>query len=354
MLLQSLLCVLAADANWKEKKHSLTAAADSGGSTVPSFKYFFHVHKCGGSSMCKLAEAHGERVDLLNNCNGIPMLAFDCNNDRQAVAEQSADDQLSSLRAAKWTFVANECMAPHEMVDSSAVVYAISLREPLERAASNFRYADHWNFSDFGTHDFDEFILQSLNDTSTDSKNGAEPAASPGPVASSTGWVESTYSDFLTRYLSGKLDPGPVTEEDLNAAKAALRRMDVLIDIDHPQESMQLLGETFGWGEDVGLPVSNSLGGDKDGDDVLSISAEAHEKLEALNANDIELYAFMQQLAAGQRARLQRRGGRAHSAQGKAMSSKGAEALADGATDSSLIWKRRFFGDAVKLRRREH
>ena len=310
--------------------------ADTNGK-VSAYKYFFHVHKCGGSSVCKLAEAHGEKVNFMNNCNGNPQLAFDCNHDKRSLAEQSADDQLASLRAANYTFVANECTTPHEMVNHSSVLYAISLREPLERAASNFRYAARWNYTDFGTNDFDTFILEGLNRSTTNRT---------GPVANSKGWKESTFSDYETRYLSGKLEVGPVTDDHLKAAKAALRRMDVLIDMDYPQESMQLLGKTFGWEQDLKLPAENSLGGDSDDDDVLSVSDEAYAKLMALNAKDIELYEYMQQLAAGQRARLHQGGGRAHSASAQgwvSSSSKGAEAL---------LWKRRLYGDAVKLHRR--
>ena len=136
-----------------------------------AINYFFHIHKCGGSSMCQLADANGERVDRGKNCN-TEQLGFGCSEADGArgsqVIAQSADVQLADLRAQGLTFVANECGAPHALLNKTSVMYAVALREPLERAASHFYFDARFDYHDFGTTVFNDYVLNVLNTSAAD------------------------------------------------------------------------------------------------------------------------------------------------------------------------------------------
>ena len=120
--------------------------------------------------------------------------------------------------------------------------------------------------------------------------------------------------------------------------------MDVLIDIAAPQTSMELLSSRFGW-QQLQLPDVNTGGVA----DELSISAAAYEKLRQLNLHDLQLYAYMQQLATRQRSRSSV--ATAVTLAATAPESAAAETLAAAAPESAAAarWRHHFFGDSLVL-----
>ena len=90
----------------------------------------YHVHKCGGSTLCALAFRNGHAVDLRGNCQG--------NRQWWSKTEGGKSDFLS---ATVHDFVATEdqpFVAPP--LPGAPSLFIISLRNPLDRILSHFRH----------------------------------------------------------------------------------------------------------------------------------------------------------------------------------------------------------------------
>ena len=99
--------------------------------TMPVFH--LHLHKAGGSSVCAMANLHGE-ITSPNNCNGLP--------------DQSCCgiDPDGFLKAHPYTFVASERQLPPLRVDLFR--YMTVLREPIARSISHYRHLVPGKFSE--------------------------------------------------------------------------------------------------------------------------------------------------------------------------------------------------------------
>jgi len=283
------------------------------------FTVFFHIHKCGGSSMCRLAHDNGEVEPGGGNCNFVGS-AFQYGCNKSSSAKRTVEEQLALIddEAAKGcTFAANECNAPHALATSAAVHYVTSIREPLERSASAFYFSklDQQLGLQFG-----EWVEQQLRD---------------GPAMS----IDSNYRpNYLTRYLSGASESEEIRRPHLVAAKAFAGRLDLIIDVDFLPESMPVLESELGWTATAAPASENESGG---GARIVQLSNVTYAKLVAANWADLELHKHMAALAKAQRD--------AHALQIQMRTTRGLRRTQKIENQDSQQGRDHFVGDRVRL-----
>ena len=259
-----------------DSKHLVPAANRTALGSLQTL--MFHVHKAGGSSLCDMARRNGEIVST-TNCNmGDSSSNFGFSCDRDQASTLPAEDQGSFIKTVRYTFGADECLAPREPV--AGLLTLTSLREPLERAASHFYYDAQWGYAQKAHGDcrsFDCFVLQRME---------------------SDDYVRYYWHNYMTRFFSGTAHTGAIGAEELERAKARLAGVDVLIDLANFDASMAMLKDKLNW-DDLSLPHENSSGG---GTRTVEMSPEAHAKLTEANQLDVELYEHYRLAAARQHA----------------------------------------------------
>ena len=302
--------------------HTLSAV-----SAPRPYAFFFHIHKCGGSSVCDMAKGNREKIESGGNCNFEgDDFSFLCDPARSAA--RAADVQHDVIRAAitkGHTFGMDECNAPKSLfVDPSVVRYATSIREPLERSASAYYYSLLDQKTWAPGHTFEEFVLAEIQ----------------------RGWsgVAANYApNFLTHYLSGAGEKERITTEHLERAKAFARKLDLVIDVDFLPESMPLMHKMWGWTNLTSGEDRNSHGG---GDKVVQLSKRTYAQLSAQNWADVALHRFMVGLARDMR---QKQASAADATQDAAA----ADALAasrSSAAAARAAWRKAFVGDGVTIK----
>mmetsp|Transcript_1815 Transcript_1815/g.4205 ORF Transcript_1815/g.4205 Transcript_1815/m.4205 type:complete len:518 (-) Transcript_1815:475-2028(-) len=99
--------------------------------------YFLHIHKGGGTSVCKSMKAYGENT-YKGNCNmGEPHSRANLASGSLATQKKLFDRMLGIGR----TFVANEWMLPSQILKQPGLVYITLLRNPLARTESHYAMA---------------------------------------------------------------------------------------------------------------------------------------------------------------------------------------------------------------------
>jgi len=112
--------------------------------------YYMHTHKSGGSTLCALAGANGMAVNLQGNCQ-----EMDANGQRVDWWRRSALEQSEVFRSSPHEFLANEDNPFLSPPLPGAILYVITIRQPLDRILSHFRHhrKDHkltnYSFSTF-------------------------------------------------------------------------------------------------------------------------------------------------------------------------------------------------------------
>ena len=287
----------------------------------------FHVHKAGGTSMCEMARLNHESTTS-ENCN-LEYTRYGFNGDKEAMVSQSASAQQAYLRASSATFGANECIAPREL--PKGLVLMAALREPLERAASHYYF-------DAG------MSPNQLPDTVTSGMTFNDFVQSH---VSDDDYTKYYFTNYMTRYFSSTTHARPIGQAELARAKTHIDALDVLVDLDNFEGSIeQLKGALPSW-ERTDLPSANHGGG---GSRTVEMDAAAHKQLRDANALDIELYEHFQ-LAAATKANA-RRAARlaAIDSSGDLTSSNMTNVLrsSSAAVDRAEL-ERRFHGDSIRI-----
>lgn len=91
--------------------------------------FLLHLHKSGGSTMCRIAAANGEIAKTHNNCN--------VQQDQRCCGGDTLEAHEAFAKTTKYTFVANE-RHMYEAMDRAHFEYVVVLRD------SRARYYSHW------------------------------------------------------------------------------------------------------------------------------------------------------------------------------------------------------------------
>eukprot|EP00927_Polykrikos_kofoidii_P003689 TRINITY_DN1148_c0_g1_i1.p1 TRINITY_DN1148_c0_g1~~TRINITY_DN1148_c0_g1_i1.p1 ORF type:complete len:401 (-),score=28.00 TRINITY_DN1148_c0_g1_i1:38-1240(-) len=112
------------------------------------------------------------------------------------------------------------------------------------------------------------------------------------------------FDNFAIRSLGNAYSRPPrgVQRDDLERAKQALQRMDVLMILEEMPDHLPQLAATFGWNTDAMLPEQKAYGHDCDSIDAVLSDAEKAFFRE-VNSLDYELYEFARELAASRTSR---------------------------------------------------
>ena len=289
---------------------------------------FWHISKCGGTSICKQGQKNGERVQEASHCHPPKAQVWYIQNGTREDQERALE-QVFVDAADENTFVMpEEKMPPAGFAPAMDVYSFIALREPKARMVSQYGQ---------------KLKINSVRAwRSAWRKNGA-PAGTPvtepynsflKKVAAAQGLDRvptleeylkflraNNGGDYMVRYLLGVSKdrmigpPGrPVTAADLEAAKAVLRdAMDFVLVLERLDEAGCLI-EQLGWEPE--LPHENTadaftirLRGEKEELEleqpaaVVEAAEAAVERTEAvealldeLNVFDPELYAYAVEL----------------------------------------------------------
>lgn len=95
--------------------------------------YVFHMHKGGGSTLCKFFIQSNLSVSVNNNCNG--------NSELHAAAKTSYDGLKSALAEEKLDVVFNEGLMNPSSLELNEYLYLSTVRDPIIRTISQMSHA---------------------------------------------------------------------------------------------------------------------------------------------------------------------------------------------------------------------
>jgi len=237
---------------------------------------WIHLHKFGGSTMCRFARHLGERCPKYN-CNVPTDGPSQSDPERQVLCEARASSLEYSFTAVERFLVPGDMACPEAL-------YGTMLRDPLGAVRS------HMTFHKYTAAE-KASLLRNL------SVSGADAAMmlqwNPNNVPE---WDTYQHVDnFATRSLSGNYRslPRAVTEHDLDMAKAAVMRMDVVLILEELREHVAQLEYSFGWSLSEADLHHEHTNHDDD-----FFTREEEDVVKAINVWDYKLYAFARNLAA--------------------------------------------------------
>lgn len=245
-----------------------------------------HLHSYGGTTICDLARAHGEKVSPpKDNCNMMPdgcstPKAFRIPCRKRAVSTQ-------------YTFSAVERVLDEDDLKCSGgsqnMLFGIMLRDPVAGLKSTL----------IGNEFEKGIILQTLR-SHVVMRNLAFHFCLP-PFD-----TYQHFDNFAVRTLSGDYDvaPGEVTRQHLEKAKGVLSKLDVVLIMEDLTDHLAQLRAVFGWDVDVDRSVWHSHW-HRIPKNVFSVQEAAF--LKEVNHLDYELYEFAQTLARQLTAQAQQR-----------------------------------------------
>lgn len=230
--------------------------------------YYLHVHKAGGKSFVRLAGKNGARV-YTPSFNGNPHYhhAISRTEFRIPFWEWSAAEQEAFLLSGPHTLVCNEWCLGAWFPEHPRIRTAVTLRDPLDRAYSNFRAVQRRGNLDraLAFHDFIQ---------------GAEVLP----------WWMSNRTVAQFSVWSGLKSRQP-TEEDLSIALDRLGRFDTVLVLERDYTEA-VFRRAFGWEIETASDahVDHGSGSLSDARSALRDHPAALARLADLNRLDLALY----------------------------------------------------------------
>ena len=246
--------------------------------------FFFHVHKSGGTSVCRMAAA--------NKMVASTSLNFNCNartgEERNTLHWGSAEAQCRVLeRYHTSQFLANEGGLPPEVYWPAEWKLATLIREPRARYYSQYLHVHNTLMAGKNAAEWSSSPkLKSLY---------PNPRTHPPPFAAFLENSSGFPDNVLVRYFCGDptLPTRPVTYADLRRAMCNLRHIDVIMIL---EEDMDAFNTSLAW------PLRERGGTQNSADSRLADLPEATlEMLQAKTRYDALLYRFASDLAKGER-----------------------------------------------------
>jgi len=260
--------------------------AQGGGDTSPKqlrdgkLAYFLHVHKSGGTSVCKLARLNGEHSSGKTNCNVYRLASHsehvqNANHHNTSCCGSTVAVQAQFAAKTDWTFIANERDMPPEL-DHEHYKYMTVVRDPLKRHVSNY------------------FYTMNIHSERKDS------------TKSFLQWYEHQADNYFLRKICGlacRVPRGSLNQTHLDIALRMLDQFDAVVVIDDALFSFSnmsvVLKDEIGWGTSAAVHTQRR----KSQLDSLAkkLAKAGAAKYEYMNTFDDELYAYARVLAAQQR-----------------------------------------------------
>ena len=216
--------------------------------------HFLHPHRGGGTTLCALAQAAGERANWAHNCNfGSPYEQYML---RPSVASADMEEQhwscaaqLAFARQRRYTLVARETylIAPPPGAAGLSVgdgqppllaplcagfLYVTVLRDPLSRIPADYCIdSPHWR-------------------SSPKAQRGALALADTSSDAYTSGfWNGARWSNYYTRILLGReaFASRVLPPDALQAANRTLGAFHAVVVLERLEEQLPLLEHALGW-----------------------------------------------------------------------------------------------------------
>jgi len=245
-----------------------------------------HLHNYAGSSMCRIAHWNGETV-YKKNCNwpgdGVVGLGWGLKYAHRARCAERAEH-------AQITFSEIERELQRGDLGCQTAISGIMLRDPFKGARSTVLY---------------EGFGKQLNGILKNIAAKTKPHPFGGHMA---GHDYQFFDNFAVRTLSGNywLPPGKVSRMHLEAAKAVLSRIDVIIILEELVTHFPQFEKHFKWDmtreraseKTTSTKRVRTRNGHTSAEYDKAMSAEDEALIKSFNALDYELYEFGKTLAA--------------------------------------------------------
>ncbi|KAI3429348.1 hypothetical protein D9Q98_005443 [Chlorella vulgaris] len=290
------------------------AAVTNGHGTV----LFKHVHKAGGSTLCKMAHKNmvaesaplPQRKEWDTNC--VPYEAFlgphpAVGSGAASILQPRPAAAVTRSLKARWlggacwlaflttaqlralphhfrplTFVASEGPLPDAVPLDAPLAWVTMLRHPLDRLLSSYRW---W-----------QFMMQAMPSAPAECRAYSAPAN-----ATLEQWLKVVPDNWMTRELVGRsalYQQRPVTDADLLLAQQRLHYFAAVLLLEEPASSMALIRQLFGWQH---TDWDGARAGSRHSSNATSeLDRQGLQLLEHRNQFDLRLYRYAQALHSAQ------------------------------------------------------
>ena len=262
--------------------------------------YYVHVHKCGGTTVCHLANKNGEKISAFarrHNCN---------NKGDGPNAETHRWEPGFSLRCDQRRQFQSSFHMIERWVDWDwqlcGMTRAIMVRDPLDRIISNYLFETSRN-GRFAARLTVEQLMKAIQPGATYGLR--KPLALQGDTM--VGFSTAAWDNLLTRTLGGpdvfRLPARALNQTHLTKAKDRLRGFEVIMMLDEFDMDSAQLAHVMGWST---LLIDHANEG---ADHMPSpFSEEQLRTLAEVNAMDFELVCLARELARERTRRAQAHG----------------------------------------------
>uniref|UniRef100_A0A7S0AGF2 Uncharacterized protein n=1 Tax=Minutocellus polymorphus TaxID=265543 RepID=A0A7S0AGF2_9STRA len=234
--------------------------------------YFTHVHKSGGTTMCKTAQANGEEVNRDNNCN---MKGDGPWTITEKSLSRTCEERYQLAKEEGYSFVAMERFLLEDELDcKDRFVYILMVRDPEQRHNSHVDVHRHGVLQDkhrsfvgrkkkmktkkrkrsnYNTMATRRILRRRLKKRHVKSELG---------IALMDNYISG--DNYLTRILIGErgfdgtLPIGSITDEHGEEAKKKLEQFDVILRLEKFEEDKVQLLSHLGWTEWIGVANARS------------------------------------------------------------------------------------------------
>ena len=251
----------------KKPNHTAVEDDNRSGTPIQRIHYALHVHKSGGTTLCKMARKNGESTRMTNNCNfpgdgphTLGIVPSSASLSCQERYDRSIKEGITFSTFERFVAVhVGELDCPH------LFVYMLVVRDPIERAESHVAV------------------------------HGGKTARTD-PLYRHVPLLDSDYArdNYLTRTLigergfSGEVPLGELTESHLEVAKGAIDKFEVVIRLSEFTLDAVQLRDVLGW-EDVRPIRANGRRESKPRQEMAAFNSTG---LREKNAIDLQLYRY--------------------------------------------------------------
>lgn len=268
---------------------ALTAPALAGRKPV----LWFHIHKSAGTTICRQARVHGERVVWPSKwCESELLHDFYVpgNGQEDFHRTSTCSDRLSLYASHNFTFGSIERQLEPGDHCFGHLVYATAVRESIARMASQINFR--------GRFPIQEVIPCLEQAAAVHGRGSACPLRSlPGPEYSlEHGFVY--FDNYVVRMLGGSatmtLPPGGVNASHLDAAIKVLDQFDLVVPLEEldSKSSQAELDRVIGWHPDENSHERES-DPDTDPTPFVELSDDDSKRLRSINKYDVALYDYV-------------------------------------------------------------
>lgn len=234
--------------------------------------FYVHIHKSGGTTLCKTAKANGEQVNADNNCN---MKGDGPWTITEKTLERTCEERYQLARENGYSFIAIErFLLEGELDCKDRFIYILMVRDPKQRHNSHADVHRHGVFQDKHRG----FTIKTQN------KKGANyyPMATrrlvrvrrrhkkrkvKGELGIALMDNDLSGDNYLTRIVlgergfNGTLPIGSITNEHGEEARKKLEQFDIILRLENFDEDKVQLISRLGWTKWIGVTNARAMEG---------------------------------------------------------------------------------------------